>query len=323
MTPHSLTLGPRLRLPLEAVTETVAILGIRGSGKTNTAVCLAEELLAAGQQVVAIDPTDCWWGLKSSADGQQPGYPVVIFGGRHGDVPLQAADGATIADFVVEERVPAILSLRHLESQADMRRLVTDFARRLYHRKGEAGHDTPLMLIIDEAHLFVPQRVESGEAPMVGAIQRLVRQGRASGLGVTVIDQRASSVNKDILTQLELLICHRTSSPQDRKALDAWVEQHDTADRRRAFLDQLASLPRGTAWCWSPGWLDLFQQVAVRARRTFDSSATPKAGARLVEPTTLAPVDLDRLRVKLATQLERAKTDDPNHAKLIGIWTVA
>lgn len=315
MTPRTLTLGPDLQLPLEAVTETVAILGIRGSGKTNTAVCLAEDLLAAGQQVVVIDPTDCWWGLRSSADGQAAGYPVVIFGGRRGNFPLAATDGAALADLIVEERVSAILALRHLESQADIRRLVTDFARRLYHRKGESGQDTPLMLIIDEAHLFVPQRVESGEAPMVGAIQRLVRQGRASGLGVTVIDQRASSVNKDILTQLELLICHRTSSPQDRKALDAWVEQHDTADRREAFLAELASLPQGTAWCWSPGWLDLFQKVAVRRRRTFDSSATPKAGAQVLEPRSLATPDLARLEVRLAAQLERAKAEDPQHLR--------
>lgn len=54
--------GKTLELPIDAVTETFAILGIRGSGKTNTAGVIAEELLANGQQVVVVDPTDSWWG---------------------------------------------------------------------------------------------------------------------------------------------------------------------------------------------------------------------------------------------------------------------
>jgi hypothetical protein len=302
-------------LPLDVVTETIAVLGIRGSGKTNTCVALTEELLDAGQQVVIIDPTDAWWGLRSSKDGKTAAYPVVVFGGRHGDVPLNSGDGAAIADFVVEERVPAILSLRHLESQADQRRIVTDFARRLYHRKGEAGRDTAMLLVIDEAHLFIPQRVGAAEAQMVGAIQKLVRQGRSSGIGVAVIDQRASSVNKDILTQLELLICHRTSAPLDQKALTGWIEQHDKNDRQKEFLGRLAMLPKGTAWVWSPGWLDVFREVEVRLRKTFDSSATPKPGARAIAPTTLAPVDLDGLRVRLAATIEKEKADDPKELR--------
>jgi hypothetical protein len=289
----------------------IAVLGIRNSGKTNTCVVLTEELLDAGQQVVIIDPTDVWWGLKSSKDGKEAGYPVVVFGGRHGDVPLTAADGATVADFIVEERLPSILSLRHFESQNDMRRFVTEFARRVYHRKGEEGRDTPMLLVIDEAHLFVPQRVTGAEAQMVGAVQKLVRQGRSSGIGVAIIDQRAASVNKDILTQIELLICHRTTSPHDSRALEDWIEQNDTADKRAEFLKKLPELERGTAWCWSPGWLKIFELAAVRERHTFDSSATPKAGEKRVTPTTLAHVDLDALKRKMADAIEKAIAEDP------------
>jgi hypothetical protein len=50
-------------------------------------------------------------------------------------------------------------------------------------------------------------------------------------------------------------------------------------------MESLASLPVGTAWVWSPGYLELFQRVTIRARETFDSSATPKAGAWPVEPS--------------------------------------
>lgn len=49
-------IGPGLRLPVDAVTETFAILGRRGSGKTHTAVVMAEDMLQAGLPIVVIDP---------------------------------------------------------------------------------------------------------------------------------------------------------------------------------------------------------------------------------------------------------------------------
>lgn len=308
---RTLPISRELALPLDVVTETIAILGLRGSGKTNTATVIAEGLLALGQQVVVVDPTDAWYGLKSSADGTAEGFPVVILGGRHGDIPLGADHGRLAADFVVERGASVICSLRHFESRGDQRRFVTDFCNRLYHRKGESGRDTPLMLMIDEASLFVPQRVMGEDARMVAAIQRLVRQGRSSGFGVTLIDQRASTVNKDVLTQIDCLIVHRTTAPQDRKALEAWIEQHDVHGQRSQFLASLASLARGVAWVWSPGWLDLFQLTEVRPRVTFDSSRTPKPGERVVAPQRVAPVDLDALRSAFAEVVAQAEADDP------------
>jgi len=299
----------RFELPADVQTTTLAVLGIRGSGKTNTATVMVEELAARGRQVVVIDPTDVWWGLRSSADGKRPGHAIVVCGGSHGQVPLAAGDGATLADFVVQERCSLVLSLRHLR-KGDQKRLVTDFAEQLYHRKGEAAHRTPLLVVIDEADAFVPQRVGGAEARMVGAIEDLVRRGRSAGLGVVLISQRAASVNKDVLTQIELLVAHRHTSPQDRKALDAWVEAHDTAGRRDEFMRQLAGLPVGTAWVWSPGWLDVFARVEVRARQTFDSSATPKGG-QAETPKAAAAVDIEVLRTRLAATIQEAEARNP------------
>jgi hypothetical protein len=311
----NLRLAPDLTLPLEAITETIAILGIRGSGKTNTAAVYAEELLRAGQQVVILDPTDAWWGLKSSADGEQKGYPVVVLGGKHQDLPLASGDGKLVADFVVEQGASVICCLRGFESKTQELAFTTAFLRRLYHLKGQQDAPTPLALIIDEASRLVPQRVMGEEAACVGAVQQIVRQGRSSGFGVVLIDQRAATVNKDVLSMLEMLIVHRTTGPQDRKALREWVQQHDTEGREATFLNSLASLKLGEAWVWSPGWLDLFRKVQMRGRATFDSSRTPKAGERVVTPKAIATVDLDALRAKLAVTLEKAKADDPKELR--------
>lgn len=295
-------------LPAEAVTQTFAILGIRGSGKTNTGVVMTEELLHAKQQVVVIDPVDVWWGLKSSKDGKQPGYALPVIGGDHADVPLDGGAGQVLADFVTETRASVILSLRHL-SMNDQRKFAGDFAKRLYERKGQQR--SPLMLMVDEADEFVPQRLPHGHEAMFGAFDRLVRRGRSSGIGVTLISQRPQVVNKDVLSQVETLIGMRVLHKLDRKALEAWIEAHDTEARQQEFLDSLASLGRGDAWIWSPSWLNVFTRVHIRERKTFDSSATPTAGASIAPPKEVAPLDLDKLRNQMSAQIQKAQADDP------------
>jgi len=42
--------------PVEAVTETFAILAKRGAGKTYTATVLVKEMMAAGLPLVIVDP---------------------------------------------------------------------------------------------------------------------------------------------------------------------------------------------------------------------------------------------------------------------------
>lgn len=301
-------LAPKFDLPDDVASQAVAILGVRGSGKTNTAVCLVEELHGVSWPFAVIDPTNVWWGLKSSADGKSEGLAgVVVFGGEHGDLPLEREHGELLADFVVDYALPCVFSLRHLP-KAGQKEFVRDFATRLYFRKGQKPG--PLSLIIDECDTFIPQRVGGAEAVMVGAIEDLVRRGRAAGIGVVLISQRAASVNKDVLTQCETLIAHRHVGPQDRHALEEWVEAHDSAGHQKTFMATLASLGRGEAWIWSPT-LDVFQRVQVRTRRTFDSSATPKPGARVAAPTVMTKPDLEALRAKLGEAIKQATATDP------------
>ncbi|MCC6192244.1 MAG: DUF87 domain-containing protein [Anaerolineales bacterium] len=309
-----LRLAPSLQLSDDIVTLTIAVLGNRGSGKTNTGVVITEDLLDLGYQVVVIDPLDVWWGLKSSADGKAAGYPVIVLGGPHGDVPLADTDGRVVADFVVDSRRPVIISLRHV-SKAGQRRFMADFAEQIYRRKGEPGRNTPCLFVIDEASSYVPQRVGPDETRMLGALEDWVRRGRASGIGVTLIDQRAASVNKDVLTQIELLVAHRHTSPQDRKALQEWVRGHDTEGHEAAFMESLAALKQGEAWFWSPNWLDLFQRVQVRPRRTYDSSRTPERGQALPAPKAQAEVDLEALKAQLTRTIEQARENDPRELK--------
>src|SRR5438105_7183622 len=109
-----LPVSPELSLPLEVVTETLGILARKRVGKSNAAVVLAEEMFDAGLPWVAIDPKGDWWGVRASGDGKGPGLPVVVFGGEHGDVPLDPGAGALIADLVVEQRLTCVLDISEI-----------------------------------------------------------------------------------------------------------------------------------------------------------------------------------------------------------------
>lgn len=179
----TLRISEDLELPDQAVTETFAILAKRGMGKTNTAVVMAEEMIGAGHQVLAVDPTGVWWGLRSSADGRRPGLPVVILGGEHADVALEPTSGELVADLAVDENVSCVLDLS-LMRKAQQIRFFTAFAERLYHRNRQALH-----VFVDEADEFCPQRPQKGTERALGATEDLVRRGRARGIGVTLISQ--------------------------------------------------------------------------------------------------------------------------------------
>lgn len=90
----------REAFPDEAFINDIGILGKKGSGKTTTAKGFAEQLLNAGKRICALDPTGVWWGLRLLADGKTPGYPVVIFGGSHADVPIEEGSGTRLAEIV-------------------------------------------------------------------------------------------------------------------------------------------------------------------------------------------------------------------------------
>lgn len=299
-----LRISDELSLPIDAITKTYAVLGIRGSGKTNTAVDVVEEIIKAGHVAAIIDPLDVWYGLRSSRDGKSYGLKVYIFGGSHADVPLESTGGELVARFIVENRVPTILSLKHLR-KGEQTRFVTDYCEALYHLNKE-----PLFQVIDECARFIPQRVMPDMARCVGAVADLYSEGRASGIGGALIGQRSSRINKDVLTQCDVLVTMRTQGPQDRKALEEWVDAHGTDEQKRIFMREIASMPTGTGYFWDPVE-DIFKKIRFRERETFDSSVTPKVGKPVVKPKAYASIDVGLLREKMAATVERAKAEDP------------
>lgn len=302
-----IALSPRgFALP-DLVGETLTILAKRDAGKSYTAKLIVEELLEHGRQVVVLDPIGHWYGLRTLADGK-PGYPIIVMGGdnpAHRDVPLEPTSGKVIADFVVDERASVVLDISPW-TKGEQVRFVTDFASRLYQKNRSA-----LSVVCEEADMFAPQRPFGEEARCLRAMQVLSKQGRGRGIGVISITQRPATLNKDVLTQSEMLIVLKVLAPQDRAAIHEWVKVAGDTDKEKLMMDSLASLPRGEGWVWSPP-LDIFARVAFRRLRTLDTSKTPKFGEADTRPAVkLAEIDLKSLTTRIAETIEKAKAEDP------------
>jgi hypothetical protein len=308
-----IVLAERFGLPLEIVTQTISILARKGSGKSFTARLLAEQLFKAGLQVVDVDPKGDHWGIRSSADGKGPGLGFLILGGEHGDLPLEASSGELVAKLVVEERVSVVLDLS-LFRKHEVATFMTAFLEAFYRLKAREAFRTPVMAIIDEADAVAPQRPQRGEERMLGAIEDIVRRGRQRGIGCTLVTQRSAVLNKNVLTQAQVMVAMRTIAPQDLAAMDAWIDVHGTPEQRAQLMESLPSLPRGDAWVWSPGWPTdegIFRRVHIAPIETFDSGKTPEPGEKPVVPKERADVDIEALRRQMAATVERAKASDP------------
>lgn len=183
---NELRVGDELSLGADYMAGgSTAILGKRGSGKTYTCRVLAEELLAAHVHLVILDPMGAFWGLRAGLDGTSQGLPIPIFGGQHGDVPLESSAGALMADLVVEERLSMILDMSGFTSRTQERSFAAAFFDRLYRRNRDLVH-----VLIDEADLYAPQKPQQQEAPLLATMENLVRRGRNKGIGVSMTSQR-------------------------------------------------------------------------------------------------------------------------------------
>jgi hypothetical protein len=300
----TLHIAKGLSLPLDAVTQTFAQIGRKGAGKTYLATMIAEQMLDAEAQTVALDPVGNWFGLRIGADGKSKGKDIFVIGGEHGDVPLTPESGARVAQLLVEKRISAVLDVSAFRI-GERKRFAAAFGEELFHLK--KVQRTPMHLFVEEAQLFAPQRPGPDEARMLGAFESIVRLGRNYGIGASLITQRPQSVNKEVLSQVECLCVLQVNGTHERKALEEWVQE---AGADRKLIGELPGLERGEGYVWSPSWLRIFQRVHFSKKTTFDASATPEVG-KAAPAAKLSAVDVEALRADLAEVVAAAEQDDP------------
>ncbi len=264
-----------IQLP-DVLGQCIAILGIRGSGKSNTATVLAEEMLAAGLPVCIVDIAGEFFGLKEK-------YQVLVAGkSAHVDVPLATGQGAALAEFSFNQRIPVILDLSGYRRD-DRFDVLSEFLEQAWELAGNLR--TPYFVFLEEAHNYIPQ---SGGSPVDDIVTAMVTEGRKRGLSLVMISQRPQKINKDVLTQAELYFLHRVRHPLDIKAYQDIIADKAVKD------GEIRQLETGQAMVLQGEQRSV---VCVRKQHTFHAGYTP--GLESMPTPELRPIDsamLDKLR---------------------------
>lgn len=223
-------------LPDRSLDECTSILGKTGTGKSYLAKGLVERILAAKKRVCVLDPTGVWWGLKSNAAGDGPGFQIAIFGGEHADLPITVEQAEPLAHLIATSNLPTVIDMSDFTT-SERRRFATRFLDALYHKNREALH-----LIVDEADEFAPQKPGPDQTTLLNRMDQIVRRGRVKGFRVMLITQRPAVLNKDVLSMAALLIAMKLTSPQDRNAVSAYLEGQAEQAERKA-ITETSSVP--------------------------------------------------------------------------------
>src|ERR1043165_3537936 len=118
-----------------------------------------------------------------------------------------------------------------------------------------------------------------------------------------MISLRPQSVNKEVLNQTECLVVLQVNGKHERIALRDWITYHGV---EKSLLDELPALPIGTAYIWSPQWLQIPSKAKIAPEKALDASATPKVGS-VQGPPNLCRPELNRLKEPMAATIEKAK----------------
>jgi DNA helicase HerA-like ATPase len=182
--------------------ESITVLGIKGSGKTNTAAVLAEEILPHVPMTI-IDPEGEYYGLKER-------YPLLIAGsGKQVEFQVAVERAAALATFAYQNRLSIILDLSNFR-KGERHDFLTAYLGALWTVASELRQ--PHFLLLEEARQFIPQQDRS---ELRDLLTDYALMGRKRGIGLIIVNQRSSNIAKDVLTQAGILLLHRVAHAAD------------------------------------------------------------------------------------------------------------
>jgi BMFP domain-containing protein YqiC len=250
-----------VRLPIvEVLTGRGFICGKSGSGKSNSASVVVEELLDRGFPVLIVDTDGEYWGLKEE-------YEILHVGAdEECDLQVGPEHAEKLARLALEDNVPIILDVSGYLDDDKADALVRETARELFAT--EKKLNKPFLLLVEEVHEYIP---EGGGLDDTGEmLVRIGKRGRKRGLGLVGMSQRPADVKKDFITQCDWLMWHRLTWDNDTQVVRRVVDA-ETADDVQDLAD-------GEGFLMTDFLETDLQRVQVRRKHTFDAGATPDLG---------------------------------------------
>lgn len=124
-------------------------------------------------------------------------------------LPASCSGGIKIIDFseVPSDVLPLVVSL--------VARLI--FSVQQWTDRGKIN---PIAIFCDEAHLYIPQNTKQGiETQSLNSFERIAKEGRKYGIGLVVITQRPSEVDRTVLSQSSNFIAMRLTNADDQNVI--------------------------------------------------------------------------------------------------------
>lgn len=290
MTAPLLTFGPDgegVRVDLERlIASRMLIQAGSGGGKSWLLRYLLEQTHGRVQQIV-IDTEGEFSSLRERYD--------YLLAGKEGDVPADPRSARLLCRRLMELGASAVLDLYDLPLP-DRRRFVRLFLEELVHLPRTLWR--PLLLPIDEAHLFCPEK-GSGEAESTAAVIAACTLGRKRGYCPILATQRISKPNKDAAAELHNKVIGLTTLDVDIKRAG---DELGFDKEQRASLRELEP---GTWYAFGPA----IGAVGVALVRSGDVQTThPKAG-EIAPPAPPAPAAIAQLLAQLQDLPARAEEE--------------
>jgi hypothetical protein len=249
--------GTPVDLPVvELLTGRGFITGKSGSGKSNSASVVAENLLDNGFGLLIVDIDGEYYGLKEE-------YEILHAGAdEECDIQVGVDHAEKLASLALEENVPVILDISSFLDEDEARQLLTNVAKHLFAKAKKQKQ--PFLMLVEEVHEYIPQQGSVGECGKM--LIKISKRGRKHGLGIVGVSQRPADVKKDFITQCDWLVWHRLTWNNDTKVVSRILDNDyasavEDLDDGEAFLDT--------------DWSATVRRVQFHRKQTFDAGATP------------------------------------------------
>ena len=86
---------------------------------------------------------------------------------------------------------------------------------------------TPICVVCDEAHLYLPVHAESGpvQRAALETFEAIAKEGRKYGIALLVVSQRPADISRTILSQCNNFIVMRLTSDEDQAVVERLVPE--------------------------------------------------------------------------------------------------
>jgi len=239
------------------------ITGISGSGKSNTAGKICEEILEKGIPLMVIDAEGEYYGLKENFE--------ILHVGADEECDLQVGPehAGKIAELALKKNIPIILDVSGYIEESKVNELVYKVSKRLFDM--EKKLNKPFPVFVEEAHEFIPENGSRGkDGKVTNMLVRIAKRGRKRGLGICALSQRPASVSKNFITQCDYRIWHKLKWDNDRKVVKRVLNKE--------YAEEVKDLTVGQGLLEAE-FLDFdVRTVKFLKKNTFDAGATPDLG---------------------------------------------